>query len=254
MSDLNNKIISMYEQGCSTHEIAKNLNTYPNKVRRILLKRGIELRTASQAQKKSLERGVSSHPTKGKKRTEEERLRISGGMASYWENLSDQDKQKKIDQCKKNWELMSDEQRQNMSTKGFAAIRKAAKEGSKLERKIYRGLIDAGFSVEQHKMLFPTEKLEIDLYLADIKTIIEIDGPSHFLPIWGEEHLQKQERFDLRKNGTLLTKGFVVIRVKALNAMSLKRNKVLLDTIIDILSGIKEKFPSESNRFIEVEL
>ena len=103
-------------------------------------------------------------------------------------------------------------------------------------------------------MLFPTEKLEIDLYIADIKTIIEIDGPSHFLPIWGDEHLQKQEQFDLKKNGTLLTRGYVIIRVKALNAMSLKRNKDLLDTIIETLGSIKKRFPSKSNRFIEVEL
>ena len=254
MSDLNDKIVKMYEQGCSTHEIAKTLNTYPNKVRRILLKCGIKLRTASQAQKKSLERGVSTHPTKGKKRTEEEKLAISGSLSSYWENLSDEEKQKKVDQCKDHWASMSDEQRRNMTIKGREAIRKAAKGGSKLEGVIYRGLIDAGYSVEQHKMLFPTEKLEIDLYISDIKTIIEIDGPSHFLPIWGEDHLQKQEQFDLKKNGTLLTRGYVVIRVKALNAMSLKRNKDLLDTIVDNLKSIEEKFPPKSRRFIEVEL
>ena len=92
------------------------------------------------------------------------------------------------------------------------------------------------------------------MYIPDLKTIIEVAGPSHFLPIWGDDHLSKQEKFDLKKNGTLLSRGFVVIRVKALNAASLSRTKKLLDNIIEHLESIKESFPSKSRRFIEVEL
>ena len=69
MSKIDNKIITMYEDGHSTHEIAKKLKTYPNKIRRTLIKNGIETRNASEAQKASLEKGTSTHPTKGKIRT-----------------------------------------------------------------------------------------------------------------------------------------------------------------------------------------
>ena len=79
MSKIDNKIISMYEDGHSTHEIAKNLKTYPNKIRRTLIKNGIRVRNSSEAQKVALEKGTSEHPTKGKTRTEEEKLKIIVG-------------------------------------------------------------------------------------------------------------------------------------------------------------------------------
>ena len=86
-----------------------------------------------------------------------------------------------------------------------------------------------------------------------MKTIIEVDGPSHFLPIWGEDKLQKQINADLRKSGTLLSKGYVVIRVKSLGQESLSKREELLNSVLDSLSSIKKKFPPRSKRFIEVE-
>ena len=164
-------------------------------------------------------------------------------------------KQRRAEEARKRWESRSEEDKQKMISSGINAIRRTAKEGSKLEKEILKGLSSAGYSVDFHnENLIPMEKLEIDMYIPDLKTIIEVDGPSHFLPIWGDDHLRKQEKFDLKKNGTLLSRGFVVIRVKALNAASLSRTKKLLDNIIEHLESIKESFPSKSKRFIEVEL
>ena len=101
--------------------------------------------------------------------------------------------------------------------------------------------------------LIPVEKLEIDLYIPSLKTIIEVDGPSHFLPIWGDEKLQKQINADLRKNGSLLSKGFVVIRVKSLGQESLAKKEQLITDVLDHLTSIEKKFPIKSKRFIEVE-
>ena len=255
MSKMDDKIITMYEDGHSTHEIAKKLKTYPNKIRRILIKNGIETRNASEAQKASLEKGVSTHPTKGKIRTETEKLKISNSMEGYWGDMDDDTKRKKTEEARQRWEARSEEEKQKMISSGIHAIRRTAKEGSKLEKELLKGLSAAGYSVDFHnENLIPSEKLEIDMYIPDLKTIIEVDGPSHFLPIWGDDHLSKQEKFDLKKNGTLLSRGFVVIRVKALNAASLSRTKKLLDNIIEHLESIKESFPSKSKRFIEVEL
>lgn len=255
MSKIDNKIITMYEDGHSTHEIAKKLKTYPNKIRRTLIKNGIETRNASEAQKASLEKGTSTHPTKGKIRTEAEKLKISSSMEGYWDDMDVNVKQRRVEEARQRWESRSEEEKQKMISSGIHAIRRTAKEGSKLEKEILKGLSSAGYSVDFHnENLIPTEKLEIDMYIPDLKTIIEVDGPSHFLPIWGDDHLSKQEKFDLKKNGTLLSRGFVVIRVKALNAASLSRTKKLLDNIIEHLESIKESFPSKSKRFIEVEL
>ena len=87
-----------------------------------------------------------------------------------------------------------------------------------------------------------------------MKTIIEIDGPSHFLPIWGEEKLQKQIKADLQKSGRILSRGFAIIRVKAIANASLKKKENLVSNIVKTLSSIEKKFPPKTKRFIEVEL
>ena len=91
------------------------------------------------------------------------------------------------------------------------------------------------------------------MYIHDLKTIIEIDGPSHFLPIWGEDKLQKQINADLRKSGALLSKGYAVVRVKSLGQESLSKREQLAEEVIKLLNNISEKFPPKSKRFIEVE-
>jgi very-short-patch-repair endonuclease len=103
------------------------------------------------------------------------------------------------------------------------------------------------------KDIIPQEKLEIDLYIPEAKVIIEVDGPSHFLPIWGEEKLQKQLNADIRKSGTLLTKGFIVFRVKSLGEESLKKREEMLQIIVDKLDEFKYNKPDKQERYIEVE-
>ena len=71
----------------STYEIAQDLKTYPNKIRRALNTLGVDLRDKSSAQTVAIESGRHEHPTRGKKRTEAEKVAISNGMATYWENM-----------------------------------------------------------------------------------------------------------------------------------------------------------------------
>ena len=250
------KIIKMYEkQNKSTYEIAEHFETYPNKIRRILKKHGCELRDKNAAQKAALATGRAPHPTKGKERTLEERVKISQSVTDYWEEMSEKERVRRSKDAKKRWKEMSEEQRETMRRRSTVAIQKAAKEGSKLERVIVERLRNEGYSVESHKTnLIPTEKLEIDLYLKDLGVIIEVDGPSHFLPIWGQEKLEKQVSADLKKNGVLLTRGFVVIRVKVLDNETVSRREELISNILDMLKKIEKKKPVKSKRFIEVEL
>ena len=78
MNKLDKQIIEMYnDNNLSTYEIAKQLDTYPNKIRRTLKKHGFELKDRSAAQKAALESGRSKHPTEGKERTIEEKVKIS---------------------------------------------------------------------------------------------------------------------------------------------------------------------------------
>jgi|SRR6056300_250280 very-short-patch-repair endonuclease len=254
MASFEDKVISLYsEQNKSTYEIAKQLNTYPNKIRRTLIKHGIELKDKSAAQKAALESGRSSHPTAGKKRTNEQKIAISKGLVNYWEDMSDKEKARRVKQAKNNWKNMTAKQKESMRSKGIAAIRNAAKEGSKMEKWVKERLEEAGFPVRMHVLIIPAENLEIDLYIPSLKTIIEVDGPSHFLPIWGEEKLQKQVNADLRKSGALLSKGYAVIRLKSLGQESLAKREEMLSSVVDEVTKISNKFPPKSKRFIEVE-
>lgn len=254
MNDFDQQVINLYNNANqSTYEIAKELNTYPNKIRRTLLRHGYQLKDKSEAQRTALENGRSSHPTAGKKRTDAEKIAISQSLVNYWEEMSDKEREKRIKQAKDNWQNMSDEAKENMRSRGIAAIRSAATEGSKLEKFIAEKLMHAGFSVKLHEVIIPAENLEIDLYIPQLKTIIEVDGPSHFLPIWGEEKLQKQVNADLRKSGALLSKGYAVIRVKSLGQESLAKREEILTSVLNEVSKIKGQFPPKSKRFIEVE-
>ena len=251
------KIVKMYtEENKSTYEIAEKFNTYPNKVRRILKKHGYNLKDKSAAQKTALEKGRSTHPTKGKKRTYAEKLKISSSISDYWSGMSEEDRQDRVEQAKTRWTEMSEEDRQNLRDLSIQAIQRASTHGSKLENFILKALIKAGHRVEFHKKnLIPNEKLEIDLYIPVLKTIIEVDGPSHFLPVWGEEKLQKQIRADLHKNGLTLGRGYAIIRIKVLkNHISLKNKEDVANLIIDNLKKIENHFPPKPKRYIEIEL
>lgn len=256
MNNLDKQIIEMYnDQSKSTYEIAKSLDTYPNKIRRTLIKHGYKLKDKSQAQKNALKSGRCSHPTAGKKRTQDEKLRISEGMETHWEKMTEEQRQDRVNQAKERWKKMDASQKERMCRLATDAIRKAGKEGSKLEKFVMDKLIESGYTVDFHnKTLIPNEKLEIDLYIPALKTIIEVDGPSHFLPIWGEEKLQKQIKADLQKSGRILSRGFAIIRVKAIANASLKKKENLISNIVSTLKSIEKKFPPKTKRFIEVEL
>lgn len=254
MNKLDKQIIEMYnEDNLSTYEIAKKLDTYPNKIRRTLKKHGVELKDRSAAQKAALESGRSKHPTEGKERTLEERIKISSSLEKFWDSMAKDERKRRSDTAKKLWASIPESDKEAMRSKGIAAVRAAAKEGSKLEKFFQERLSLAGYRAEAHKMINPTENLEIDLYISSLRTIIEIDGPSHFLPIWGQDRLDKQINADLRKSGTLLNMGFVVIRVKTRGKESVAKKEELITAVLDHLKRIEKKTPSRSNRLIEVE-
>lgn len=254
MSNFDDKVIELYNDfNKSTYEIAKELDTYPNKIRRTLKKHGYSLKSKSEAQKNALSSGRCKHPTAGKKRTLNEKIKISESMETHWNEMTEEERVARAVKAKENWKNMSSEQKEKMRSKGIEAIRVAAREGSKMEKFIAGRVRDAGFTVKMHEIIIPAENLEIDLYIPKIKTIIEVDGPSHFLPIWGEEKLQKQVNADLRKSGSLLSRGYVIIRIKSLGQESLSKREQIIDIVINHLNSINNEFPPKSKRFIEVE-
>jgi very-short-patch-repair endonuclease len=235
MSTFETQVVELYDDNKSTYEIAEILHSYPNKVRRALVKMGRPLRNKSEAQKNALDTGRIDHPTKGRERSYDDKLKISTALTDYWDR-------------------MPEEQRQRIHDAAIAAIKRAGQEGSKLEKFLYEKLLSS-YTVEFHKKnLIPNQNLEIDLFVPRLRTIIEIDGPSHFLPVWGDEKLRNQMAADLDKSGLILSKGFVIVRLKVLKTLSLAKMKEAHLKVLSILQSIESKFPSQSKRYIEVDL
>ena len=209
-------VIEQYQKNSSTYSIAKELDTYPKKIERILKKNGVTLRSRSQAQANAIKTGRSKHPTKGEKRSEEDKNKISKGKELSWKNTSQEDREKFAQQAKKRWEKMPPDKKKEMMEKAGRALRIAAIEGSKAEKFLQKKLNEMGFDVILHKKDLIEGNFEIDLFLPELNTIIEIDGPQHFLPVFGEKKLQEVIKFDSIKNGLLVSKGFCVVRVRYL--------------------------------------
>ena len=240
----------------SIGDIAKELDTYPNKVRRALKSHGIKLRDKGSAQAVALKKGRSSHPTKDKGHSEESKLKISESVAQSWENLSYEELEARRETAREQWANMSEEDKIKLRESAIPGIKKASREGSKLEKYIREELTKNGYVIEYHKKgIVPNSNLEVDIYLPEMGTAIEIDGPSHFLPIWGQEALSKTIKSDNEKNGLLRYHGVMVLRVaQKKKTLSKKSMRDTWNAIENELERISKKRPSKNNRFKEIEV
>ena len=232
---INNKqIVKLYNGGKSTYEIAEKYDTYPNKIRRILIKEGVELRDKSKAQSTAIKTGRHKHPTKGTERDVETRIKISGSMVDYFSNLSDEERQKIVDKQTELWYNRPQSERDEFIRVGNEAIRKSREEGSKLEHLVLDELHEKKLGPIFHdNNILPGRKLEVDINLPTRRIAIEVDGPSHFSPIWGEEKLKKQQQFDNDKNALLTKNGFKVIRIQCeLDVVPLAKEIDLKETLL----------------------
>ena len=257
MPDLNNEevrkdIVKMYKTK-STYNIAEKYDTYAGKIRKILLEEGQKLRTKKQAQKLALKTGVSEHPTEGKTRSEETKRKISIGRYKAWKEMPAEERAEFCKKAAERWKAMPFHKKIEMQRLAGSALHKSSIEGSKAEKSLYDDLIEDGYNVVMHHQGLVEGKYEVDLYLPDFLTAIEIDGPQHFLPVFGEESLQKTISYDSTKNGMILDKGFAIIRVKYLaNKISERVKRDLYDKVIYQINKIGNEFPKEGDRLIEV--
>ncbi len=233
-------------------EIAQEYNTYANKIRRDASSLGIKIRSKSQAQKNALQQGKHKHPTKGTKRSEETKDKIGKTVMETWENTDDTEREKRREKSRQIWNQMPEIKKQNMIKAANLAVRESSKEGSKLEKHILKQLLAAGYKVDFHKeQSLVTTKLQIDLFLPTMNIAIEVDGPSHFLPVWGEEVLQRNITYDNKKTGLILGKGLKLIRIKQAKDFSNARANLICEKLCDLLSEIKQNKHNNSNFTIE---
>lgn len=248
------KITQMHQEGYSSYQIAEELNTNSSKILRAIRYLGLPRRSYSESQKLALEHGRSKHPTKGKKLSQDHKLAVSEGKAKYWANLTKEELDEISQMGKEQWEALSEEHKAEMRRKAGDAVREAAKIGSKTERAVWKALVEDGWSISFHdKQMIGDTQLEVDMYIRDLKTAIEIDGPAHFLPIWGEQSLKRHQEGDAKKTGLLLSKGFCLIRVKQMTkTLSQAKLREVINRIKEEVKKVAEEFPED--RLIEIEV
>lgn len=234
------KIIKAYESGKSIHEIAEEFSTYSVKIYRILKKHNVELRDKKESQSLALSKGRAKHPTKGKPVATKTKEKISDARAKAWKSMTKENKESFAEQARVRWEKMPAADKEEMQRKASEGLREASLEGSEIEKYIRSMLVSAGYNVTIQRSNIGGD-YEVDIYLKDQQIAIEIDGPLHFLPLFGEEKLQKTIKQDAIKNGLLLSKGIHVVRIRySAKSPSLKAKRDLWKKLEAVLKEIQK--------------
>jgi len=237
------------EEHKSFQEIAEKYNTYPNRVRRDAIKIGIPIRSKSEAQKLALETGKHKHPTKGTTRSEETKEKIGSSVMNSWESLEESELKRRKELAKNNWDNLSEEEKQLRFEKANEAVRVSSKLGSKLEKYLLENLVTNNYRTIPHKeQILSNTKLHIDLFLPELNIAVEVDGPSHFLPVWGEEALKRNQEYDNKKTGLLIGKGINLIRIKQQKDFSKSRAKIIFGRLMEAIADVK----NQGKNYIEI--
>ena len=254
MNSEEDTILELYQnQGMSTYEIAEKLQTYPNKIRRVLKRMGVPIRDSSTAQKNALQQGRASHPTQGKQISQETKNKISESQGEVWDSMTTKEKSYRSQIGKRAWDKKSDEEKSRLIEQAQNAVRETSRIGSKLEHFLLSELGKRKVRVEFHKEHWlRNQNLQVDLYLPEYRTAIEVDGPSHFKPVWGQENLDKNIKADQQKTGLILGSGLVMIRIKQTQSLTQRYMRNTLQRLLDVLSKIKDEYPEEHERYFEI--
>lgn len=232
----------LYLNKKSPAQIAEELGTYTNKIRRTMLSLGLPTRNKSEAQKQALEQNRSKHPTKGIVMSGKIKAKVSATQHKRWAQMSEEEKAKRSDIHREIWNKKTPEELADMRKKANIGLRKSAEFGSRNERALAGFLVSKGFAVQVHrKHSLANENLEVDIYLPQLRIAIEIDGVGHYEPIFGDEVLARTKKSDDEKNALLLTTKHVVIRVKHVGEHSMYYTNALNEAVLKEVEKVEKK-------------
>lgn len=218
----------------SMASIAREQKVYVPLIRRCLIFHGITRRSKAEAQKLALETGRHKHPTKGRPRRESTKRKISKGVYQAWIELDPEIKNLRIHEARQRWQTMSSTMKSAVMQSALKGALQAAHQGSRLEKILKKYLGERRQVLSRVRLDGQT----VSLFLPEDNVCILVDGPSHFLPWWGEDHLQKITARDQEKQKKLFQMGYSVIRVKYL---STDTSKFRLDELIKTISDAIEQ-------------
>ncbi len=242
MADINEQDVrDLYlKKGLSMRGVAKKVGVPLATLSRFMKKCGIITRSKAEAQKNYL--SENDHQMKGRKHTAETKKKISHSLGDFWDALSDNEREKFKQQIgsawKRKWESMSEVERRTMMEGLSSKAKLSQGKGSRLERFIAEELRKRGYLVEERSIHYTAGKdFEVDLALPGEMIAIEVDGPTHFMPIYGDEHLEQQQDRDERKDDMINAIGYSVLRVRDNNG---PLSQLRIDKIEQGIKEIKE--------------
>jgi len=181
------------------------------------------------------------------------KLKISEKQGELWDNMPEEKRQQRVETGKDSWNKKTAAEREALIKKAHEAVQEASRIGSKLEHFVLEELTKAGFVVEFHKEHWlQNNRLQIDLFVPELRTAIEVDGPSHFRPVWGIDNLIKNQKADRQKTGLVLGQGLVLIRVKMEKKFSQRYARQTAKNLLEILNSIENIYPKKDERYFEL--
>lgn len=251
MQILDSDIIRLYvKEKKSARDVAAELGANVKWIQRRIKKLGIG-RNKSEAQALALEEGRSIHPTKDKGLSDEAKKKIGRKVSDRFARLTPEEREKLVEKSRENWNNRSDSLKRIMKDKAAKGYAKTSRNGSKIENDI-ANFLKTKYVVNRHvKGLIMNHDLEVDIHLPQYNLVIEVDGPTHFLPIWGEENLKRHIRADLEKSGLLTSNGFNLLRIKCY-AKRVSQSK--LEDFLEKLDQVLTEIIKGISKFKEMEI
>ncbi len=181
----------------SVRALAKEKGVHANTLRREMIKAGIPIKTRSESLKVAYSTGQIVARS-GFTLTDEHRTQISKANKGKVIGLRNTTNNLIINRA------------EAMRGRGASGNREAAKKGSKFERILVEKFQALGYNVTPQ---FVLDSYKIDLMFIKEKIAIEIDGPSHREPIYGEDKLANTMAKDKAKDEAMINKGYSIIRI-----------------------------------------
>ena len=113
---------------------------------------------------------------------------------------------------------------------------------SQLEKWISEALIEKYPRLEFHFNHRDTILMELDIYIPSLHLAFEINGPSHYQPIYGKENLAKVKWNDARRKKLCEQAGIClhIIDTSEYPSFKIKTSQPYLDTIVNIIDTVKK--------------
>lgn len=256
--DMNEVKRLIEQENLSTYQVAEKLGCNQSHIVRMRAKynkdnpkNAIKTRSKSEAQKEYVNR-TGKHQRIGTTHSDESRESISDSMRKIYDSERGNEIRDKIaEQRQTEWYNKSQNERtqilQNLKQSSRAKAQSGA--GSNFENFLAEKLQEHGFKLEQRTQNYtPGKKFHVDIALYMDKIIIEVDGPTHWQPIYGEEELKKVQAKDQGKDNTLTANGWNVLRVQD-SSGSLSRARFV--RVLDAVNEIKKYTGKPTTHFVK---